>query len=147
MQFDHIGVIVPRLVTARRYLGKLFHIADWTIEFEDPVNRVRVQFGRDPSGMCYEAIAPLGEESPVLRTLRVSDRILNHVAYLVPDLALGADHLRRNGCVPAGDARPAMAYGGNRIQFFISPLRFMIELIEAPAHKHNFRNDVLTDSS
>jgi hypothetical protein len=62
---------------------------------------------------------------------------------LVPEFDLGADHLRLSGCVPTGDATPAVAYGGNGIQFFLFPLRFIIELIEAPAHKHNFRSDAL----
>jgi methylmalonyl-CoA/ethylmalonyl-CoA epimerase len=138
MHFDHIGVIVPDLRQARLYLSKLFLIPDWTVEFEDPVNKVLVQFGRDPSGVCYEAIAPLGADSPVSRTLLSGGRILNHVAYLVPDIAKSAEQFRSWECVPSGKATPAVAYGGNLVQFFVSPLRFMIELIEAPEHKHRY---------
>ena len=39
---------------------------EWTDEFADPVNHVYVQFGRDTSHICYELIAPLDDEAPVL---------------------------------------------------------------------------------
>jgi methylmalonyl-CoA/ethylmalonyl-CoA epimerase len=119
----------------------LFSIQGWTAAVDDPVIRVRVQFGLDPSGICYEAIAPFGEDRPVLRTLRAGDRILNHVAYLVSDLTMSAEGVRRCGCVPAGAPQPAVAYHGRRVQFFISPLRFMMKLIEAPDHRHAFAID------
>lgn len=88
--------------------------------------------------MCYEIIAPLHAGSPVSRTLRTGDRILNHLAYRVDDLPHAAEDLRRQGCVPAGEAKPAVAYGGRSIQFFLAPLRFIIELIEAPQHVHAY---------
>ncbi len=97
-----------------------------------------MQFGRDPSGLCYEIIAPLHAESPVSRTLRTGDRILNHLAYRVDNLEQAADRLRRQGCVSAGEPKPAVAYGGRPIQFFLAPLRFIVELIEAPEHAHRY---------
>jgi methylmalonyl-CoA/ethylmalonyl-CoA epimerase len=84
-------------------------------------------------------IAPFGDNSPILLALQKGQRVLNHVAYLVPDLEAGAERLRQGGCVAAGPANPAIAYGGRRIQFFVSPLRFTIELIEAPGHQHHYR--------
>jgi len=134
--FDHIGIVVPELVRGRRHLGALFQIAAWTEEFRDPTNEVFVQFGRDTSGLCYEIIAPLHDDSPVSRTLRTGDRILNHLAYRVEDLKRAADHLRHQGCVSTGEPKPALAYGGRPIQFFLAPLRFIVELIEAPEHTH-----------
>ena len=136
MKFDHIGVVVPSLARGREHLNGIFGIQRWTIEFADEINGVYVQFGLDSSELCYEIVAPLGENSPVQRTLAVRDRILNHVAYLVPDLDQSAIQLRANRCLPAGSPNPAIAYGGSRIQFFISPLKFIVELIEAPNHKH-----------
>jgi methylmalonyl-CoA/ethylmalonyl-CoA epimerase len=137
--FDHVGVAVASLAEGRRYLRDLLHIAEWTEEFDDPVNRVRVQFGRDGSGVCYETIAPFGENSPILLALQKGQRVLNHVAYLVEDLEAEGGRLRDGGCIAAGPANPAVAYGGNRIQFFVSPLKFTIELIEAPGHAHAYR--------
>jgi methylmalonyl-CoA/ethylmalonyl-CoA epimerase len=138
MQFDHVGVAVKRLNTGRKHLSGVFEIERWTEVFDDSVNRVSVQFGLDPSGICYEIIAPLGDASPIAEALRTGGRILNHVAYRVPDLAASAARLDDKGCVPAGEPKPAVAYGGCAIQFFISPLNLIIELIEAPHHAHVF---------
>jgi hypothetical protein len=32
--------------------------------------------------------------------------------------------------VPTGPARPAVAFGGRRVIFLLTPLRFILELIE-----------------
>ncbi len=138
MRFDHVGVIVPTLEDGRNHLSALFGIVDWTVEFDDPLIQVRVQFGRDRSGLCYETVAPFGENSPVRRTLRKADRILNHVAYLVPRLAPAAIRLRERYCIQASEAMPAVAYGGALVQFFMTPLGFLLELMEAPTHQHVF---------
>ncbi|MDJ0387856.1 VOC family protein [Roseomonas sp. E05] len=136
MQFDHIGVVVKTLKRGRDMLGPPLQIRAWTREWEDPVNKVHVQFGYDPSGVCYELIAPLGEESPVALALKTKSRILNHVAYLVEDLAAEGERLRDAHCLPIAEPQPAIAYGGRPIQFFMSPLSVIIELIEAPGHRH-----------
>jgi methylmalonyl-CoA/ethylmalonyl-CoA epimerase len=140
MKFDHIGIIVKNLETGRKSLSKIFGIHDWTEEFNDPVNGVYVQFGRDASAVCYELVAPIGPESPIAVTLKNRHNILNHVAYLVPDLQAAGEHLRQQGCAPIDSAKPAIAYGGRFIQFFVTPPRFVVELIEAPDHLHSYRN-------
>ena len=139
MRFDHIGVVVATLEDGRNHLGGLFGIVEWTVEFSDPIIQVRVQFGRDSSGLCYETVAPFGENSPILRTLRKADRILNHVAYLVPHLASAAERLHERRCMQTSEAMPAVAYGGASVQFFMTPLGFLLELIEAPAHRRAYR--------
>jgi hypothetical protein len=39
-------------------------------------------------------------------------------------------------CVPTGEPKPAIAYGGRRVQFFFTPLHMIVELIEALDHRH-----------
>ncbi|SRR5258708_5541858 len=136
MKFDHLGIIVRDLQTGREQLARLFSISTWTGEFHDSVNRVSVQFGIDSAGPCYEVIAPFGEGNPVSNWLRTGKNIVNHVAYLVDDLDAESARLRSLGCVPSGEPNPAIAYGNRRIQFFVTPLRFIVELIEAPDHEH-----------
>jgi methylmalonyl-CoA/ethylmalonyl-CoA epimerase len=65
--------------------------------------------------------------------------ILNHVAYLTDDLDRDAAMLQEKGAVMAGPPKPAVAYGGARVQFWITSQRFMVELIEAPQHEHAYR--------
>jgi methylmalonyl-CoA/ethylmalonyl-CoA epimerase len=138
LRFDHLGVVVSDLAVGRSHFRSVFGVEVWTDEFVDPVNGVHVQFGLDGGGICYELIAPLGLESPVAGALRTGCRILNHVAYLTDHLEASAAELRANRYSPTGNPKPGIAYGGRRIQFFVSPLGFIVELIEAPEHKHRF---------
>lgn len=136
MKFDHIGLIVPTLQSGRQSLSEIFFITTWTSEFADPINQVNVQFGRDASGICYELVAPLGNESPIARSVKTGRDVLNHVAYLVEDLAVSREILRRAGATAITPAKPAIAYEGRMIQFFMTKPRFVLELIEAPGHQH-----------
>jgi methylmalonyl-CoA/ethylmalonyl-CoA epimerase len=138
MKFDHIGIVVNDLAEGRRHLHAIFGIERWTEVFEDRGIGVLVQFGVGVDGPCYELIAPLGDGAPVSGALRSGKAILNHVAYLVEDLELAADALQDEACVPVIGAKPAVAYHGRRVQFFQSPLRFLIEIIEASGHQHQF---------
>jgi len=139
MKFDHIGLVVRSLALGREALSPIVEIRAWTDEFIDPIQRVSVQFGRDSSNICYELIAPQGDGGPVAKALSSGRNILNHVAYLVPDLSEAGGRLRDAGAVPTADPMPAVAYGGSRIQFFVTPLRFIIELIESSGHEHRYR--------
>jgi len=137
--FDHLGLIVPELATGREFLAGALGVVRWTPAVDDQGLQVRVQFGASAAdGLVYELIAPFGEGSPIRNALRSGKHILNHLAYRTADLEAAAERLRDQGCYPAGEAQPALAYGGKRVQFFVSPLRFVIELIEKPEHRHAF---------
>lgn len=138
MKFDHIGILADTLPQGRTTLAACFDICGWTAEFRDEVNGVFVQFGRDSSGICYEIVAPLNEHSPIMGAITARHNILNHVAYLVDDLSTEAKRLRQAKVYPVGPPRPAIAYGEKHIQFFVTPLRSILELIEAPDHRHSF---------
>jgi methylmalonyl-CoA/ethylmalonyl-CoA epimerase len=139
LELDHLGLIAFELEAARGFLERALRITRWTEITNDPVLRVAVQFGTaEAGGLIYELIAPLGEDSPIANALRSGKHILNHVAYLTPDLAASGEHLRAEGCWQAGPPLPALAYGGAQVQFWVSPLRFVIELIEKPGHRHAF---------
>jgi methylmalonyl-CoA/ethylmalonyl-CoA epimerase len=138
LKFDHLGVVVPSLDEGRAHLSAALEIPYWSREFADPLNGVFVQFGRDPLAMCYELVAPLGENSPVALALRKGQVILNHVAYRVEALESQVNRLRNLRFRPLGSPKPAVAYEGRNIQFLMSPLNFIVELIEHPKHAHAF---------
>jgi methylmalonyl-CoA/ethylmalonyl-CoA epimerase len=138
LRFDHIGLVVSDMADGRKFLEAMFGIDRWTPTFEDPGIGVCVQFGRTKEGPCYELISPLGDASPVTTALKRGINILNHVAYLTADLDADAQRLQENGSMMAGPAKSAVAYGGARVQFWITPQRFMVELIEAPGHEHAY---------
>jgi methylmalonyl-CoA/ethylmalonyl-CoA epimerase len=138
LQFDHIGLVVSNMAEGRTSLEEMFGVDRWTKVFDDPGIGVYVQFGRSAEGPCYELISPLGEASPVATALKRGINILNHVAYLTRDLDVDAQRLQELGSMMAGPAKPAVAYGGARVQFWITPQRFMVELIVAPGHEHAY---------
>lgn len=138
MRFDHVGIITTGLAAGRSLLEGVAGVQAWTGPFEDQVNDVWVQFGRDASGLCYELVAPLSDRSPITRVLTQRVNTLNHLAYLVDNLKEQAKHLAAVGFVEVAEARPAIAYGNRPIQFFVSQSRMLIELIEAPDHQHSF---------
>jgi methylmalonyl-CoA/ethylmalonyl-CoA epimerase len=131
--FDHIGLFVRDLAEGQVHLGTLLPIVQWTAAMDDPLLNVRIQFGIDASGLRYELVAPLGPDGPVDRALASGNNLLNHVAYRVGDLDAELRRLRRRGCIPTGAPKPAVAFGGRRIVFVLTPLRFVLELVEDAA--------------
>ena len=97
LRFDHLGVLVPDLAHGRRLLSSVLGVSCWTVEFEDPVNDVFVQFGRCPGGMCYETVAPRSALSPVRNALKRRVNVFNHVAYRVGEPREQAACLRAAG--------------------------------------------------
>ncbi len=136
LRFDHLGVVVSRLEKGRRHLADGLGVSQWTEEIVDPVNGVRLQFGLDPAGVCFEILEPLDEQSPVYAALKTGKAILNHVAYRVPDLQAAGARLGAAGWSRTSEPKPAVAYGGRSIQFFVSPSRLVVEMIEAWDHEH-----------
>ena len=130
MKFDHVGIFVKSLAFGRTHLRKLLAIADESEEYHDDVLKVSIQFLYDESEICYELVAPNGDGNPVDPILSGKKNILNHTAYKVSDLDLQIAKCRANGCVQLGHPRNALAFNGARVVFFLTPLYFIIELIE-----------------
>jgi len=131
LEFDHIGVFVPTLDVGREQVAALLPITHFTDPVDDELLRVSVQFGVDESGVRYELVAPFGSETPVDTVLKSGKNILNHVAYRVTDLDAQISRLRAEGAIPLSAPQPAVAFNSSRVIFFLTPLRFIIELIES----------------
>lgn len=130
MRFDHIGVFVSEIEHGRALLSALLPIVRVSEIFHDPLLKVAVQFLFDPTGICYELVAPNGLNNPVATALKTRKNILNHIAYRVDQLETTVAELRKRGCFPINDPRPAVAFGGHRVVFLYTPLDFIIELVE-----------------
>lgn len=130
MIFDHIGLFVEDIGIGKDTLSTILPIREWCEVIDDEVLRVRVCFGKDQCGLRYELVAPLGSPNPVSGVLSSRRNILNHVAYRVPDIAAAAAALRAQRSVPIGPPKPAVAFGGAPVMFFMTPLSFIIEIVE-----------------
>ena len=106
--------------------------------FDDPRLGVSVRFARDPAGIVYELIAPLGDASPVARALKSRSNLLNQIAYRTRSLESSITRLRSQRALPLGPPAPAVAFGGARVQFLMTPFDFVIELIELDRVVHRF---------
>jgi methylmalonyl-CoA/ethylmalonyl-CoA epimerase len=138
LMFDHVGIVAKDVDKAARALAATIGASESTQRFDDEMLGVSVRFIRDRAGMVYELIAPFGQESPVAKTLASKTNLLNQIAYRTSSLAESVAALRDQGNLPVGPARPAMAFGGAKVQFLLSELGFLIELIESPNHFHVF---------
>lgn len=130
MIFDHIGIFVPDLASGRSRMQQFLPIDRWSQPVDDPLLRVSLQFGYEASGIRYEIVAPFGPDDPVTPLLKTGHALLNHVAYRVSDLDAALIRLRQAGGLPVAPPKPALAFGGRRVAFMLTPLRFILELIE-----------------
>ncbi|MBT5399191.1 glyoxalase [bacterium] len=131
MIFDHIGLFVHDIEEGRESLRKLFPISKVEDVVDDYYLGVSVQFCIDSSGVRYELVAPLTKKNPVSGVLDTGKNILNHVAYLVDDIKIESERLRKEGCIQLTKISKSKAFKGNMIVFFLTPMRFIIELIES----------------
>lgn len=130
MIFDHIGIFVPSIETGRQHLLSMINIKESSPIFDDPVLNVSVQFLYDNNEICYELIAPFGLKNPIEPVLASQKNILNHIAYRSIEFDKELSRLRDCHCLPLTKPTPAVAFNGKRVAFFLSPLKFVIELVE-----------------
>jgi methylmalonyl-CoA/ethylmalonyl-CoA epimerase len=137
LAFDHIGIVVPDIDEGARNMHGLFGALSWTRRFDDAGLGVSVQFARGDGEVVYEMIAPLGDASPVRGALKSRANLLNQIAYRTRSLEQSVARLR-GWAVPAGPPAPALAFEGARVQFLMTRLGFLIELVEIDRLVHRF---------
>lgn len=130
MKFNHIGIFVKTLSEGREHISNIIDIKKLSQEFHDKSLKVSVQFITDKSGITYEIVSPFGAHNPVDKVLNENKNILNHIAYTTDQFDKEVKKLRNNGCAPLGVAQKALAFNYSKVIFFITPLNFIIELVE-----------------
>jgi methylmalonyl-CoA/ethylmalonyl-CoA epimerase len=130
--FLHLGVAVASLEKALPVYEKLFGYRLRSGPFDDPIQKVRVCFlSRERTGdITIELVAPLGDESPVHRTLTKGGNSAYHACYQVDDLDQALQHLSANGCVLVSKPVPAVAFENRRIAWLYTPTRQLIEAVQ-----------------
>ncbi len=130
MNFHHIGLFVESLENGVEQMGNTIKIESISKRIEDPIIDVAIIFLKDHSGITYELVAPLSINSPVNGVLKRGSGFLNHLAYTSDQFDYDVSRLRKNQNVPLGPAKPAKAFDGQRVIFFLNKLNFIIEIIE-----------------
>lgn len=131
-RLHHIGFVVPQISTSMdgflRSLG-----ASWDGRvIEDPIQRVKVAFLSPAEGeVQIELVEPCGAKSPVRDFVDSTGGGLHHLCYEIPDLDAGAKEMHSRGALIVKRAVPAVAFGGRRIAWLITPDKLLLELLEA----------------
>ncbi len=130
MRFHHIGLFVDSLERGVDEMSKIYEIEHIGACIEDDLIGVKVIFLTDSSGIVYELVAPFGDASPVTGVLARDHGFLNHLAYTTDQFDHELIRLREQKMMPLGPAKKAKAFNGRRVAFFLTKLKYIIEIIE-----------------
>ena len=129
----HVGVAVSSLEPATDSLGKMFGYEVVSGPFDDPIQKVRVNFLRISSDDSseIELIAPLSPDAPIQSILKKNGGGAYHVCLETNNMEAALQHARVTGCMIVSPPVPAVAFQGRRIAWIYTPLRQLYELVEA----------------
>jgi methylmalonyl-CoA/ethylmalonyl-CoA epimerase len=129
----HVGVAVPSLGPATETLSTLFGYAVVSGPFDDPIQKVSVNFlAKSNSDVAeIELIAPLSDDSPITSMLAKSGGGAYHLCFETSDIEQALVHAKNNGCMIVSPPVPAVAFGGRRIAWIYTRSRQLFELVEA----------------
>lgn len=129
----HVGVAVPSLDPATDTLAALFGYRIISGPFEDPIQKVSVNFltQSDNDVAEIELIAPLGQDSPITAMLAKSGGGAYHLCFETTDIEQALVHAKNNGCIVVSGPVPAVAFNGRRIAWIYTRSRQLFELVEA----------------
>lgn len=132
-RLSHVGVAVPKLDPAAEMLDTLFGYKVVSGPFDDPIQKVTVNFlrqsGEDAAEI--ELIAPLTEDSPIRSMLAKGSGAAYHLCFETMDLDGALAYVKSKGCILVSPPAPAVAFEGRRIAWFYTPTRQLFELVEA----------------
>ena len=131
LRLHHIGFVVSSVEKALPDFVRSMR-AEWDgRSFDDLLQKARVAFltirAGDPQ---IELVEPLGDDSPVQRFLQETGGGLHHVCYEVADLEKELTDFRSRGAVIAKRPKPAVAFGGRRIAWVVTPKKLLVELLD-----------------
>jgi methylmalonyl-CoA/ethylmalonyl-CoA epimerase len=118
--FDHVGVAVRSIEAIGVSNGPVTR---------DAKQRVSVAFV-ETGGVTLELIEPLGDNSPVLRSIE-SGQTLVHLCFRVPDLERALAAGKQAGFHRLSAPTPAPAFENRRIAWVFSRTFGLVELLEA----------------
>jgi methylmalonyl-CoA/ethylmalonyl-CoA epimerase len=132
LSLDHIGYVVADIHTYfEEFLKPLCGVQDYLQICYDPLQRVQVAFATTSNGVRIELIQPCGEDSPVHKVLQKRKGGLHHLCFNTDSLEGEIERFRGRGFLLFSGPHPAVAFGGRRIAFILTPQYDLIELLES----------------
>jgi methylmalonyl-CoA/ethylmalonyl-CoA epimerase len=117
-RFHHIGLAVESI-------RAICPSAEAFVEETQRVSLAFIQF----NGITVELLEPLGENSPINRSLREGVKLL-HLCYEVPDLEKALETCRPAGFHRLGPPVPTPVFDGRRLAWVFSKQFGLFELVE-----------------
>lgn len=132
LRFDHVGIAVRNVDSALTFYAGVLGYRVRAGPFDDATQQARVVFlaGGPDEPFAIELVAPLGDESHVHRLLERSAGAY-HLCYETPDLRTAIQRLVAAGCLLVRPPAPATAYAGRSIAWLYTPVKQLMELVEA----------------
>jgi methylmalonyl-CoA/ethylmalonyl-CoA epimerase len=129
----HVGVAVPSLGPTTELLTGLFGYRVVTGPFDDPIQKVTVNFlsKSDKDVVEIELIAPLSDDSPIRSILAKDGGAAYHLCFETNDIDGALEHAKKNGCIIVATPVPAVAFQGRRIAWIYTRSRQLFELVES----------------
>ena len=91
--------------------------------------KIKVKLYFDNKKVCYELVEPYGKKSPVNGYLKRGSNIINHIAYSTKNFNLTIDNLKKKKFTQISKINYSKIFKG-KIIFFLSPLNYIVEIIE-----------------
>ncbi len=130
MRFHHLGFFCRSIEIGLTHFQGIHQITDISKVYRDVQLGVEVQFFIVDGFLRYELVAPFGKKNPVDGVLDSKKNILNHVGYITDDFDKEVISLREKKHMVIAGPKPALAFGNKRVIFFLTPLGYIIEVIE-----------------
>ena len=135
MKFHHIGIFVRKINDAKKILQEQVKIKSCSKIFKDRKLKVKVVFILDKNNIRYELVEPYGKGNPVDKVLKKKVNLLNHLGYKVTKFDKWCSYFRNLGYGFLTIPQKAVAFKHSRVVFMLSPLGFIVELIEQSSDK------------
>lgn len=131
-RLHHTGFVVASIETVMESFCRSVAGTGWSETWHDPLQRVRVAFiypsrAGDPS---IELVEPADANSPVQKFLERGGG-MHHLCYEVDNFDELVKGAAARGLVTIRRPQPAVAFGGRRIAWFLSPQKLLIEYLES----------------
>ncbi len=128
LKFHHIGYAVKSIEqTSSFYIKQGWSITEQII---DPIQNTKIAFLNKENFPLIELVAPIDEQSPVVKTLDKVGVSPYHICYSVKDIEQTISELRKEKFIALFRPVKAVALNNKRICYLYNASAGLIELVE-----------------
>jgi methylmalonyl-CoA/ethylmalonyl-CoA epimerase len=128
MTFHHIGYAVHDIyITSRYYVQAGWHQSNIQI---DEIQNVKIAFLTKNAFPPIELVAPVNEQSPIVKTLQKSGISPYHICYETDDIEQSIKELKKQHFLLLFKPIPAVAFGNRKICYLYNKDVGLIEILE-----------------